>query len=397
MATLQIDQTVASALIGRARDLREFLAEQAGEMDAQRRLTDTVVEALDEAELLSVGAPNAFGGPPVDLDTMFEICYELGRGCASVAWVWMIWNLHSWYLGYASPEAQEELYADGPRVIISSGYNPRGATVEMVDGGCMLTGRWSFSSGIDYAKWMLVSANLPGMVRPLGGIGHLMLVERKDVTINDDWQVMGMKGTGSKGFAIEDPVFVPSYRFLDMLGAEAGNARIEHGRPSYGVPNEVSIQHITAAPFVGSAQTAVDLITEDMKTRKNSLSGASKAEAVNIQMRIGEAAAEVDAALSRARTDLVELMAAGGRGETISVEERATQRLHHAYNMLLARRAITRIFDISGSPGMFTRSPLSRIFCDVYAGSKHFALAWDELSESYGRVRLGFPPNALQG
>jgi 3-hydroxy-9,10-secoandrosta-1,3,5(10)-triene-9,17-dione monooxygenase len=366
-------------------------------MDEQRRITDDVMDALQDAGMLSVGAPAAFGGSGVDLDVMFEIAYELGRGCASVGWTWMIWNLHSWYLGYASQQAQEELYADGPDVVISSGYNPGGASVEMVDGGCMLSGKWSFSSGIDYAKWMLVSATPPGMVRPLGAIGHLMLVEREHVRVIDDWYVMGMKATGSKSFVIDEPVFVPRHRFLDMMGAESGPAKLDHGRFSYGVPNEVSIQHVVVAPFIGSARTAIDFTADDMKVRQNSFSGARKTESVNIQLRLGEAEAEIDSALSRARTDLKMLLEWGAAGHVMTPDERATQRLHHAYNLLLARRAITRIFDISGSPGMFTRSPLSRIFCDVYAASKHFALLWDEHAESYGRVKLGLDANVLQG
>jgi alkylation response protein AidB-like acyl-CoA dehydrogenase len=386
-------------LVARARSLAPFLADRADEATRLRHVSPAVFEALGEAGLLSVGPPTAFGGANVDIDTMFEMAYELGRGCASTAWCWAVWTLHSWYMGYAPHELQQELFAEGPDVIIASSYNPNGATVEMTDGGCLLSGSWVFSSGIDYARWIMLGALLPGMVRPLGAVVHWMLVPREQVRVIDNWHVMGLKASGSKAFAIDEPVFVPKHRFLEMHRAEHGPAMTVFGRPSYGVPNEVSIIHCTLAPFIGAAQAAIDVLSEDLRDRKNSLSGASKAEAVNIQLRIGEAAAEVAAARSLGRNDLREMLAFGatGRGLSLSAEERAAYRRNQTYNLLLARRAVTRLFEVSGTAGMFETSPMQRIFCDVYAISKHIFHLWDEHAENYGRVRLGLDATALQG
>jgi 3-hydroxy-9,10-secoandrosta-1,3,5(10)-triene-9,17-dione monooxygenase len=386
-------------LIGRARELSAFLAEKAPETTALRHVSPAVLEALAGAGLMSVGTPAEFGGHDVDIDTMFEIAYELGRGDASTAWCWAVWTLHSWYMGYAPRQLQEEIYADGPEVIISSSYNPSGAVVEMTDGGCLLSGRWVFSSGIDHASWIMLGALLPGMVRPRGAVVHWMLVPRSQVTIIDDWHVMGLKGSGSKSFVITEPVFVPEHRFLEMAGAESGPAKTLFGRASYGVPNEVSIIHCTLAPFIGTARAAVDTLSDDIRSRKNSLTGASKAEAVNIQLRIGEAAAEVAAALSLGRNDLREMLTLGATddAEPLSAEQRAAYRRNQTFNLLLARRAVTRLFEVSGTAGMLESSPLQRMFCDVYAISKHIFHLWDEHAESYGRVRLGLEASALQG
>ncbi len=388
-----------NALIDRARELAPFLAEMAPEATKLRHVSPKVFEALGQAGLLSVGPPAALGGSEADIDTMFEIGYELGRGCASTAWCWAVWTLHSWYMGYAPAELQAELYVNGPDVIISSSYNPNGAVVEMTDGGCLLSGSWVFSSGIDYSSWIMLGALLPGMVRPLGAVVHWMVVPRDQVRIIDNWHVMGLKASGSKAFVIDEPVFVPEHRFLEMHEAEHGPARTLFGRPSYGVPNEVSIIHCTLAPFIGAAQAAVDILSDDLKDRKNSLSGASRSEAVNVQLRIGEAAAEVAAARSLGRNDLREMLALGasGNGSTLTPEQRAAYRRNQTYNLLLARRSVTRLFEVSGTAGLFETSPLQRIFCDVYAISKHIFHLWDEHAENYGRVRVGLAASALQG
>ena len=387
---------LSEELIRRARSLVPLLAEKAPEAEALRHVSPAVVEALAEAELLSLGTPAPCGGHDVDLETMFEIGYLFGQGCTSTAWCWQIWTLHSWFTGMMAPEAQQEIYADGPGVIISSGYNPAGAIVEMADGGCMLSGRWGFSSGVDHARWVVLGAMLPGVKRPAGALSLLMFVPRDQVEVVDDWYVMGLKGTGSKTVVIKEPVFVPEYRYLDMHGAENGPAKTLYGRVSYALPSAVSMGFVVVSPFIGAARAVVDEFSEDMRVRQDSLTSASKSDRASIQVRIGEAAAEVDAALYLARSAQTEMMAIGARGETLTAEQRARYRLHQTYDVELARRAVTRLFEISGTAGMFDGSAMLRRFQDIYAGAKHFSHRWDEYTESYGRVRLGLEANAIQ-
>lgn len=390
------EQTSPGELIARARDMRSLLDEKAAEADELRRLSPEVVDALREAELLSLGPPAGFGGPGVDHDTMLEITYELGRGCASTAWVWMIWTLHSWFLGFGTPEAREEVLANGPSVIISSGYNPAGAKVEPAEGGVYLSGRWGFSSGIDYADWVVVGAVVPGLERPAGALALLMLVPRDQVRIIDDWHVLGLKATGSKTIVIDEPVFVPEHRYIDQYGAEYGPAKDMFGRASYGLPSAVSMGFIVTAPFIGAARTVLDTFSSETKARHDSLTGASKAASVSLQTRIGEAAAEVDAALTIARAEQRELIELGAQGTTLTPEQRAAFRLHQVYCVELARRSATRLFEISGTAANWTSAPIVRRFCDIHAGSKHFSHRFDEYTESYGRVRLGLEANAIQ-
>jgi alkylation response protein AidB-like acyl-CoA dehydrogenase len=389
-------QRLSADLIERARALVPLLADKAAETAELRQLHPDVMAALAEAELLSLGPPASIGGHDVDLDTMFEIAYEFGRGCTSTAWVWQIWTLHAWFSGFLDPKAHDEVFAGGPDTIISSGYNPAGAVVELVDGGCMLSGRWGFSSGVDHADWMLLGAILPGVKRPDGALGLLMFVPKSAVRIDDDWYVMGLKGTGSKSVVIDEPVFVPEHRWLDMHEAETGPAKTIYNRLSYGLPSAISMGFVVVAPFIGAGQALVDDFTGDMKVRRDNITRAARSDKVALQMRIGEAAAEVDAALTLARTGQRELLEIAARDEVLTPEQRATYRLHQVYNVELARRAAARLFETSGTSALWSASPLVRRFSDIHAGAKHFSHRWDEYTESYGRVRLGFEANAIQ-
>jgi len=86
MTVAPTDRDLHATLVARARDLAVLLAANAARTERARQVLPEVVAALRDHGLLSVGAPAAFGGQPVDIDTMFEIAYELGRGCASTAW-----------------------------------------------------------------------------------------------------------------------------------------------------------------------------------------------------------------------------------------------------------------------------------------------------------------------
>ena len=84
-------------------------------------------------------------------------------------------------------------------------------------------------------------------------LGVLMLVPQVQVTIEDDWHVMGLEGTGSKTVSIADPVFVPQHRLINLDGAETGPAKATHKRASYGLPPQIPVVYITASPLIGAA------------------------------------------------------------------------------------------------------------------------------------------------
>jgi 3-hydroxy-9,10-secoandrosta-1,3,5(10)-triene-9,17-dione monooxygenase len=387
--------TTAELLIQRARALAPFLTEHSPEADELRRLPDTVVDALRDAELLSLGPPAALGGHGVELDTMLEVAYEIGRGCTSTGWCWQIWTLHAWFTGYLSREGQAEVFADGGDTIIASGYNPAGSVVTRADGGWNVSGRWTFSSGIDHATWVLLGINTPDAAKSADSLQPLVLVPREQVKVIDNWYVIGLKGTGSKGLAIEEPVFVPDHLVLDMTDAEKGPARARFDRPSYGAPPAIGINFVSTGPFIGAARAAVDAFAAEMAVGRDSLTAASKASKVALQMRIGESVAELDAAMNLARTGQRELLELGARQATLTPEQRATYRLHQCYCIELSRRAITRLYEVSGTATMFSTSSMWRRFSDIHAGAKHFTARWDEYAESYGRVRLGLEANAI--
>ncbi|HXJ80058.1 MAG TPA: acyl-CoA dehydrogenase family protein, partial [Candidatus Methylomirabilis sp.] len=305
-AGIRRDTVPREELLRRASALVPRLRERAASAEQLRRIPPESVHDLQAAGLIRIGNPERYGGQGIEIDVAFDVAWELGRGCGSTAWCYALWTVHNWWLGHFPERAQEDFFASGPDTLFSSGLDPTGGKALPVDGGCRLTGRWRFSSGCDAATW--------AMVATLGDRNELywLLVPCADYEIVDTWFASGMRGTGSKDIVITD-AFVPAHRTLQPNRAGDGDFTgwELHRRLSYRVPLRCLTGWDLAAPLVGIAQGAIDEFT----ARLQGTSGPGRtAASVPLQMRLAEAAAEVDAARALHRHDIHEMLDRAARG-----------------------------------------------------------------------------------
>jgi alkylation response protein AidB-like acyl-CoA dehydrogenase len=161
-------------LLRRAGELVPVFKERAAHTEELRQIPPESVQDLLASGLIRIGNPRRYGGHDVEVDTAFDVGFELGRGCGSTAWCYSLWTAHNWWLGHFPEQAQEEFFAPGPDTLFSSGLNPAGGKVESASGGFRVSGRWGFSSGCDAATWVMVA--VPGP-RP-NGLTWLLLPAR---------------------------------------------------------------------------------------------------------------------------------------------------------------------------------------------------------------------------
>ena len=115
-------------------------------------------------------------------------------------------------------QAQDEVWGKNHNTITSASFDPAGRATR-VDGGFLYSGRHGFSSGIDYASWLICG----GLIAEKDGLDgpHFFLVPKSDVEVIDDWETMALEGTGSKSFVVTDK-FIPAHRFLDGRLSRSG-------------------------------------------------------------------------------------------------------------------------------------------------------------------------------
>jgi len=361
------------------------LKQRAARTEELRQVPPESVQDLLASGLIRIGNPRRYGGHDVEVDTAFEAAFELGRGCGSTAWCYALWTAHSWWLGHFPERCQDEFFATGPDTLFSSGLNPAGGKVEPVSGGYKVSGRWGFSSGCDAATWVMVS--VPGP-RPNGM--SWLLVPRPDYQILDTWFASGMRGSGSKDIVIKD-AFVPAHRAVDpdRCGAEEMTGWELHGRLSYRAPLRCLAGWDLAAPLIGIAQGAIDEFTA---RAKRGTGPGRTVESVALQLRLAEAAAEVDAARALHRQDIREILDRAARGEGFTELDRIRYRRDKAFISRLCVRAVDRLFEGSGARAVLDAEPIQRFHRDAHGASHHAALTWDLNAEQFGRQALGLPP-----
>jgi 3-hydroxy-9,10-secoandrosta-1,3,5(10)-triene-9,17-dione monooxygenase len=380
LTTISREEALAAAA-----KLVPVLKERAARTEQLRRIPPETFGDLIASGLVRIGNPRRYGGNGLEVDVVYEVAWELGRGCGSTAWCYGLWTIHNWWLGHFSERAQDEFFASGPDTVFSSGLNPMRGRAEPVSGGYRVSGRWSFSSGSDVASWMMVAT-------PGAGAGTLLwhLLPRSDVEIVDTWFASGMRGSGSHDVVVKD-AFVPAHRVIDPNRAGDGEwtGWQLHQRLSYRIPLRAMTGWDLSAPVVGIAQGAVDEFIE--RVRASTTPGRT-AESSALQLRLAEASAEVDAARALQRHDVAELFDKAARGETPSEADRARYRRDKAFVARLCVRAVNRLFEASGARAVMDSEPIQRFHRDAHAASHHAALTWDGWAEQFGRQALGMGP-----
>ena len=217
-ATITYDEA-----LHRAQELIPFLREHADAAERATRMLPAVEAALHRAGLFRYHQPKAWGGMELDFIAYVDIPEMLARGDCSVGW--NIANLSSHHRNVAmfSVEAQQEMWGENPDCLVASGIAFAQGRARTVDGGIRLTGRWSFCSGVDIAQWNMLGCQLREGEQVVDYL--YCMVRRDDYEIIDDWQTLGMRGTGSRSVRCDD-VFVPTHRTQSMHAAKIGRAHV---------------------------------------------------------------------------------------------------------------------------------------------------------------------------
>jgi 3-hydroxy-9,10-secoandrosta-1,3,5(10)-triene-9,17-dione monooxygenase len=375
-------------MVDRARALIPTLRKRALEADRERAISLDTHRAFEAAGFYRMFQPARHGGYEMPLGMMVEVAGELGRGCGSSAWVFTNLAVQSWIVGMHQPAAQDEMWGDNPGALCASSFPLRGAA-RRVDGGLVLNGVWSFASGIDFADW----ENLQVFIPRDGGLPdhRFVLVPKRQLTIEDDWFVTGLSGTGSKSVRLDD-VFVPDHRVLDTQLISAGTppgGAVNHA-PLFRVPPWSVGTKVFSGPAFGIARGALDLVEEDMRARQ-SVTGAKMVDVPTAQARIAEAGAEIDAAEALLLRDCDDAMRLAATRTPPSLIQRARWRRNNAFAGQLCLRAVERLHPLAGARGLGQDSLFQLAWRDIHAAVSQITMAWDIQAVNAGRIQLGLP------
>jgi alkylation response protein AidB-like acyl-CoA dehydrogenase len=390
---LRSERPEVAELLARARAIAATARERAQETEAARRVGADIIAKMREADLFRILQPKAFGGFEYGFDVFAQVEAILANGCGSTGWVFGLLASHQWLIACFSKEAQDEVWRD--RDALAAGSYAPVAQAEAVDGGYVVSGSGGFCSGCDNAQWQFLGGMIP---RPHGAPQPgFFLLRTSDVTIDDDWRVMGLAGTGSKRI-VARRAFVPSHRavtFAALADASAPGMRA-HPNPLYKQSFLAVLPVTIVSPVLGMAEGALAAFLDEaqVRTTRGAVAGGNRrmAELTTVQLRVAEASACIDAARLMMFRDLAEAAALAEGGEPVGLDVRLRNRRDQAFCVRLLIQAIDALFLAAGGQGLFLDHPLQRFWRDAHAAAAHISLNWDSTGSMFGQYLLGLEP-----
>jgi 3-hydroxy-9,10-secoandrosta-1,3,5(10)-triene-9,17-dione monooxygenase len=385
------------AVIAAVTELLPALRQRAQETEDQRMVPAESVKALAETGFFRLLQPASAGGLEADPVTFFTAVRLIASACGSTGWVSSVVGVHPWQLALFPAQAQQDVWGADPETRMSSSYAPTGKAA-LTDGGYRLSGRWSFSSGCAHASWVL----LGGIVTNDEGQPVdfcTFLVPASDYTIDDVWDTVGLRGTGSNDIVVGD-VFVPRHHalsFTDVTRCKCPGQEVNSG-PLYRIPFGSIFSYAITTPIIGMATGAYQAHVEYQQQRvRASYVGQKSADDPFAQVRVAEAAGLLDVAWLALERDMAELMGHARAGEKIPLPLRLRVRRDQVTGTGQAIRAVDLLFENSGGRALKLGTPIQRFWRDAHAGRVHAINDPERALTMFGRGELGHdvPPDAM--
>lgn len=362
------------------------LAETSDACERERRVSDEAIALMREAGMARLMVPKRYGGYELPPRAHFLTVARLSHACPAAAWVHMVCGAHTFMVGRFPDQLVGEVFGDSPDVLVPGTPAAQG-TCMRTDGGFILNGRWQFCSGVDHGAWLIVGAR--GVPDPAGAPTPdlMMVMPVGDVTVLDTWQVLGMRGTGSKDIVAKD-LFVPGHRTSPVAQALPGTVPNVEGA-LYRLPILSFNATAAASAVLGIAEKGMRDFAGQTRVRQDIYIGGGKRANVGLQMRIAEATMEIGLARSLVEKNsalMDEYMRASG---PVDLEGKMAMRWNAGYAVELCRRATERMYAAAGAHATHDSNPLQQMHRDINTTSHHAIFEYDMLAENCGRLAVG--------
>lgn len=332
------------------------VAARGDDIERCRALPEDLVDQLKHAGAFRLLIPEAFGGCDAPVDTFIAVIEQLAQADASTAWcvnqAAVIGTTSLWL-----PETKiREIWA-APDTAVANGP-PFGCTIRPNDGGYLLNGHWGFSSGCQHATWMM------GAAKYSEGGYRIAYFRPEQVTFTDNWQVAGLRGTGSFEFRIKD-LQLPVDQVADNGAAPSVDNEVTR------VPGSLLFAVSFAAVALGVASGALADVLAIAQGKVPRFSAIGLRDDPDVQRFIGQAQARWRAARAYLYGTVEQVFTQVRANGAISHEERAQLRMAGTHVIRECAEVLDLAYKISGSTGIYQEQTLQRRFQDMHVITQH--------------------------
>ncbi|MGP4009080.1 acyl-CoA dehydrogenase family protein [Streptomyces sp. 4N124] len=354
------------------------VAERRAEFEEKRHVPTDVIGEFKNAGIYRAGVPRRFGGDALPPAAFLRLVERISAVDGSAGWV-ASFGSSAIYLAALPLETQAELYADGPDVAFAGGLFPV-QPAERVEGGYRVSGRWKFASGCKGADVLGVGikAGEDRAGRPLTAV-----LRPEQVEVAENWDVIGMRGTGSHDLVVDAAVVPEEWTFV-----RGGTPTVDE--PLYHYPTVPYAAQVLAVVGLGVARAALDHVIA--QGGRAGYTGAPKpAERATYRITVGQAEARLRSARAFFYETTDEAWATVEVGDPATAEQASLLRLASAHLAKTSFEVTRAAYQLGGIAAIATGSPLERHLRDASVAPQH-AFLQEGMYDGAGAVLMGVPP-----
>jgi 3-hydroxy-9,10-secoandrosta-1,3,5(10)-triene-9,17-dione monooxygenase len=326
------------------------------------RVAEASVAAMKEAGVFRAFTPLQFDGLELPPAAFFDGIMRIGAADPSAAWIGGQLTVHSFEIALMDERMQKDFWSDGPDAVASSSYAPLGKA-RAVEGGYVLDGTWTFSSGVDHATWVV-----------LGGGERNYLVPLTDATVDhESWDVHGLRGTGSKAVTLRE-VFVPQYRVHELADTlnDTDPGLAVNNRPLFRLSFTAMFNSTMPNAAIGMTMGGLQEFIEQTRVRMGR-QGTGAASSANpfMQVRLAQALTKVKGVRTRHLDNWRLLFDLACRGEEPTLLEKLRVRFEASDAAGACFETFTDIWPHAGAAAIKGDNPMQNAFRDLMAMRNH--------------------------
>jgi alkylation response protein AidB-like acyl-CoA dehydrogenase len=371
-------------LVERAKALVPLIAREADEIERTRRLTPPVVSALIENGLYRSLLPQSVGGAEAQPQIFMQMLEEIAKVDASTAWCLGQCSVCGMTAAYLDLDAAHEIF-DAPNSVLAWGAVAN--AVQVVPGGYRVTARWDFASGSRQANWLgahvqIIEADGTKRIKPNGSPEIRTIVfPATSATMYDVWDVIGLRGTGTDSYSVDD-LFIPD-KYVALRDDPTG---LRETGPLYAFTTFAMFGLGFAAISVGVARATLDAMI-DLARGKASVGLKAMRENNAVLGALGRMEGNLRAARAYIYATAGEAWDEATQTGKLTEDRRLALRLASTWTIHQAASVVDAAYHMAGATAVFRANKFERRFRDMHAIAQQIQ-ARDNHYEDVGKMLL---------
>ncbi|MBT2522571.1 acyl-CoA dehydrogenase family protein [Arthrobacter sp. ISL-28] len=372
-------EVLATAPLATLDHVLEVIAERRQEFGEQKFVPREIISEFKKAGIYRSATPKRFGGDGLPPSEFLRIIEQISVVDASAGWVASFGSANV-YLAALPLDSQSELYAAGPDIAFAGGLFPV-QKAERVSGGWNVAGEWKFSSGCKGADVLGVGlvGNEESQGKPLTAV-----LRPEDVEIAENWDVIGLKGTGSHDLRVHGKFVKDEWTFV-----RGGQPTVDE--PLYRYPTVAYAAQVLAVVNLGAGRAALDYAIQT-GSGSTGITGAPKlADRPYYRVDVAKAEAELRSARAFFYEISDEVYATVEAGDAATDKQKALLRLASTHVAKVGAKAVQTAYTLSGTAAIYDTNPMQRYLRDASVVTQH-AFLGDAIYDGAGAVLMDVPP-----